>query len=159
MVSPVLAVVNRRRAIRSRLRKHLGVYIRKALELQRITAGVADEQGGLFARLAGKADAGAHDEVVKLVFQSLRQDLPLIHGQHQSEMGHGYLMSVHQRVHAGQGAGWAEVRVQMHHQLVAEKVEVDPAVGTATHGQAEAAVVEVARLVDIPNLNGKVKWC
>ena len=75
------------------------------------------------------------------------QLLPVRQFQHHPQMGHGHHVIAHlARIGCREGLS------QMQAQLMSEKVEIDPAVGTASFGGPQQTVIKFSRLVQIPNV-------
>ena len=84
--------------------------------------------------------------------QALRQRLPLGQRQQHTEVRHRHVLGADL---AGVGAG--ERRAEVHRQLVAEEVEIDPGGGAAALGAAEHVAVESAGAVEIVDMECKVE--
>ena len=89
---------------------------------------------------------------VTLGLQPFGQGLPLGQGQHQAEMGHG-----HQGVADMAGAGGGKGLAPVQRQLVAEKIEIHPGRGGAAFGAAHGSAIEMARLIEVADVDGQVE--
>ncbi len=113
-------------------------------KFQRIPARIEQKHRRLFAHQPLKTNPRLnHETRLARDFNRSASALPFFHALHYAEMRHGYVMAVN-RVGMGgflRGVFWREVD----HQLVAEKVEIDPVLAGAAFLQAKHATVEVPR--------------
>ena len=129
----------------------------EGFELQGVACGVEQEHCRLFAGFAGEAGVGGDDKLDARRREMVGEPLPLVHGQHDAEVGHGHAMAVDGVVVRREFARRPQLGVEVAHELMAEQVEVDPAVGRAALGAAEQFAVELAGLGDVAHLHGNVK--
>ena len=124
----------------------------KALDLNRIAAGVGKEHGPLLAGLTLKANLWRQNELGVGCLQALGQCQPVGLEQNHAQVGHGHHV-VADLAGVGHGKGLAQVQGD----LVTEEVEVDPGVGAAAFAAAEDAAVEAAGFVQVGDVIGEMK--
>jgi len=120
-------------------------WIGEGLELERIPAGIAHEERGLFADLSLEAHARLDQERKPSSFKTLRECAPGLHRQDHAEVPHGNRVAIdfvrRENVLTG----------DVGRQLVTEKVEIDPALGAAPDGTSQEVRIEGARGGDVPD--------
>src|SRR4030095_5645750 len=67
----------------------------ESLDPERVAGRVVQDQRGLLADVAAKADAGLDDEARAAVAQARRELVPVVPVQHHAEMRHRYVLAVH----------------------------------------------------------------
>ena len=125
---------------------------REPFDLDRVTKRVAKKHRPLLAGLAGKAQLWWQDKVHLGIIEALGQGLPVGQRQHQTKVRHR-----HQMVANLAGGRRLEGLSQVHRELVAKKVKVNPGVGAAALFATQNAAVEGACLVQVGDVEGKVK--
>lgn len=70
------------------------MHVSEGLEFKRVTAGIEQEQCGLFPGLALETDIRLNDKLCTGLAQPFGQGLPLWHGQHYAEMWHRHVMPI-----------------------------------------------------------------
>lgn len=131
--------------------------ILKGLEFQGVAAGIEKKHGGLFARLPLEADVGLDDEFDVVFAQSIREGLPAVHSKDDAEMRDGDAVTI-DGIHVSRDAALrADVRVQMTDDLVAEEVEIDPGLVTATFTAAKQSTIKGSGFSDITDLKREMK--
>jgi hypothetical protein len=132
--------------------------ILESLEFQRVTRGVQEEECRLLAGFAGEANMRFHDEFHALGRQARGKLLPFDHGQYDAEVWHRHLVTIDGIVMRADTPLNPEARIQMTDQLMAIEIEVDPMAAAAPFRAIHQGAIELARLADIADLNGQVKW-
>ncbi len=124
------------------------------LAFDRVSRGIPEKHRGLFARLALESGSGLDHEFLVSITQPVGQRVEFgpIHDDAKVRDGHGVAVDRIFMLRGGQG-----VRREMHHELVAPKVEVDPALRTPALGAAEARGVELAGSLEIRHRDGEMK--
>src|SRR5215213_6681819 len=69
-------------------------WILEGLELERVAGWVVQEQRGLLADLAAKADAGLDDEARAAFAQARRELVPVVPVEHHAEMRNWHVLAV-----------------------------------------------------------------
>lgn len=146
-----------RRRRRGLLREKLRGDVAERLELERVSAGIADEQGGLLALGTSEARAGLHHPLDIVSAKTLDELRPVARLEDDTTVRHRYTMAIDRiRMRAESPLG-TEQSIEVTDELVPIHVEIDPVGGTASFGAADDLAVEVARFGDVPYLDGDVK--
>src|SRR5471030_1055323 len=111
------------------------------LELQGIAAGVEQEHRRLFTHLALEAHIRFDHELRALRTQPFGQGFPVFPAQHHAEMRHRNVVAVH-RVGV-RGVLRRGFRVFVNHQLMTEKIVVDPMIAGAAFRATKNVAVEM----------------
>src|SRR5215207_8887857 len=86
--------------------------ILEGLEFERVTGRVVEEEGGLLADFAAKADTRLDHEARVAAAQARRELVPVFPLQHHAEVRHGHVLAVH-FVEVECAAGRVEMRDQL----------------------------------------------
>lgn len=127
--------------------------VAKRLELERVARGVEEEHGGLLSHLSRKSNVGLDHEFDPGPTETIGQCVPDRALEQTAEVGDGDSIAV-DRV---RGDHAVDSSTLVHHQLMAEEVEVDPMdVGPAL-AKTENLPVEAAGLDEIIDRQGQVE--
>ena len=127
--------------------------ISETLEFERVTRGVSQEHCSLFAHLSFKSDARGDEKVALGRLKPVRQRLPVLHRQDHSEVTRRNAVTIH-RV----GVGRSQIVIdEVQRYLVAQEVQIDPALVGAACAHAERAAVEVSCYLEIVNRKREVE--
>lgn len=133
-------------------RKYL-LCVRKTLELERIAGRVQKEHCRLFANLALKANARCNHEGAVRFLQPVGERLPVGPLEYHSKMSDRHVVAID---------GVRSCRVflaleQMQRDLMAEEIDIYPAITAATGGAIECVTVKVFCRVEIVDRECQVK--
>jgi len=147
---PVLVAA---RLLREKLRRDVA----EGLELERVSGGIADEEGGLLARGISEARAGLHHPLDIVSAKTLDELRPVARLEDDTTVRHRYTVAIDRVRLRAQSPLGTEQSIEVTDVLVPIHVEIDPVDGTASFGAANDLTVEVARLEQVPNLDGDMK--
>lgn len=133
------------------LGEQLGL-ISKRFELQRISRGIKEEHGRLFADETAESNTGIDDKRDPVRLQALGKIVELLPRKHDPEMRHRHVVSI-DRVVVHRSLFGRE----MTNNLVTEEVEIDPLAAGSSFGASKLQSVEGSGRVEIGNRKRKVK--
>src|SRR6056297_323620 len=130
------------------------VDIAESLEFKVVSAGIPDEERALLAGLAFEAQVRLDDERHAAPSQAFGKRLPVFPREDGPEMPGGHVVAVNCIRRRGRMIFRLD---QMQHQLMTEKVQVDPSAGLAAGRTAKHFLVKHARLDQVGDGKGEMK--
>jgi hypothetical protein len=122
--------------------------------LNRIAGRVVEKHCGLLTHLPDEADAGFDLEADSRCPQAVGERAPRFPLEHHTEMWHRHVLPVDSVVmHV-----WVTPGIEVHDELVAEKIEVDPLVAAAAFLASEQGAVELTRIAQRVDRDREMKW-
>ncbi|CUX54738.1 hypothetical protein AGR8A_pAt30020 [Agrobacterium fabrum str. J-07] len=128
------------------------VEIPETLDFDWVAAWIEEEHRALLARLAFKTNDRRYVEGNAGIFETSCKGKPCFEFKNHAEMRH------HHHVIADLArARRFERLAEMHGNLVAEEIEIDPGVGAASLLTSQNAAIKAAGLVEVGDVIGKVE--
>ncbi len=128
----------------------------EGLELECVSGRIEKKHGGLFAWFSQESNVGSNDELSVFLSQTLGELLPDIPFQDDSEMGNRDTMAIDIIGAICGGAGLFGDLVS--HNLVAEKIKINPAITAASHRAAKFCHIKVSGRGQIVDRKRQVEW-
>ena len=132
-----------------------GIYrcpIGKTLDLNGVARGVEEKHRRLLPRCPGKAQGRLQYKLHVTAQQAFFESVPVGHGQYHAKMRHG-----HPVLADFPGIANGKRLAQMQRQLMAEKVDIYPALRAAALSTAQHVSVKAPRRDQVVNVIGEMK--